>query len=645
MLELASLCEPEIPLAFLREAGAGDAALTTLLDRGELIPAARPGHLRFAATASRTRLAREIPWSRRRQYHERLARSAVRHRLAPEWIARHFTEAHCLPEARQYWLRAGEQACAARDYAAALRCIEQALNVWPWSEDASDRLRVLREMARCALNARQPELARKAWEEIGDYARESCQPALRVEALSQLALHHPDITECGRLLRETARLAGDALPPAEAARHWLNYTDHLATRVRVRLGGEALAEAARFAKKAKDPALDSEILGWQGLLAAMAGRRAEAEQRIDQSLRIATRHNLTEQTALAYRRRANICEYLGDYPGERDHHLKAIGFCEREGASGAQTCLGCLAYAQFRTGDWKEALQTARQLTAEPEQVHSALLGIAETTQGLVHTFRGERRPGERQLTAGLEKLRRHGAVGLEFFSLWGLAFGRECEGEWERAGETYDEVRALWQETDDLHDVLPAMLSAGLFYALRRDAARLADCIDIVGSVRKKNPLPEALAADGALSGISLFLEGKATEALAALDRSERGYAACSLPLEQLLVARERARISAPLDGTADFSEARKLAARLGARPLMTPFTAGPTHGSQCDLTPRQLEVLRFLADGLTSKEIADRLSLSTRTIEMHVGRLLARLNCRTRPEAVRTASERGWI
>jgi DNA-binding NarL/FixJ family response regulator len=37
--------------------------------------------------------------------------------------------------------------------------------------------------------------------------------------------------------------------------------------------------------------------------------------------------------------------------------------------------------------------------------------------------------------------------------------------------------------------------------------------------------------------------------------------------------------------------------------------------------------------------------LNLSPRTVEMHVARLLENLNCRARAEAVRKASERGWL
>jgi DNA-binding NarL/FixJ family response regulator len=86
-------------------------------------------------------------------------------------------------------------------------------------------------------------------------------------------------------------------------------------------------------------------------------------------------------------------------------------------------------------------------------------------------------------------------------------------------------------------------------------------------------------------------------------------------------------------------------LATKLGAKPLLALLKNCGSKAGTNDLTPRQCEVLSFLAAGLTSKEIGDRMGLSTRTVEMHVGRLLERLNCRTRPEAVGLAQSRGWL
>lgn len=51
--------------------------------------------------------------------------------------------------------------------------------------------------------------------------------------------------------------------------------------------------------------------------------------------------------------------------------------------------------------------------------------------------------------------------------------------------------------------------------------------------------------------------------------------------------------------------------------------------------LTDRETQILRRVADGLSDKEIADALVLSTRTVEGHVARLLQRLNVRNRTEA----------
>ena len=57
--------------------------------------------------------------------------------------------------------------------------------------------------------------------------------------------------------------------------------------------------------------------------------------------------------------------------------------------------------------------------------------------------------------------------------------------------------------------------------------------------------------------------------------------------------------------------------------------------------LTPRQIEILREVGLGQTDKQIARKLSLSPRTVEMHVANALLALNCRTRAEAVRRATE----
>ncbi len=57
--------------------------------------------------------------------------------------------------------------------------------------------------------------------------------------------------------------------------------------------------------------------------------------------------------------------------------------------------------------------------------------------------------------------------------------------------------------------------------------------------------------------------------------------------------------------------------------------------------LTPRQLEILRGLEEGLTNQEIARRLTLSSRTVEGHVAGVLRKLQVRDRADAARRSLE----
>jgi two-component system response regulator FixJ len=57
--------------------------------------------------------------------------------------------------------------------------------------------------------------------------------------------------------------------------------------------------------------------------------------------------------------------------------------------------------------------------------------------------------------------------------------------------------------------------------------------------------------------------------------------------------------------------------------------------------LTPRERDVLDLLADGLQHREIAERLAISPRTVEVYKARMMEKLQCRTLAEVVRIGTE----
>jgi NarL family two-component system response regulator LiaR len=61
--------------------------------------------------------------------------------------------------------------------------------------------------------------------------------------------------------------------------------------------------------------------------------------------------------------------------------------------------------------------------------------------------------------------------------------------------------------------------------------------------------------------------------------------------------------------------------------------------------LTPREIDVLRLVAKGMTNREVGQELGISHRTVQGHLASIYDKLDANSRTEAVTEALKRGWI
>ena len=78
---------------------------------------------------------------------------------------------------------------------------------------------------------------------------------------------------------------------------------------------------------------------------------------------------------------------------------------------------------------------------------------------------------------------------------------------------------------------------------------------------------------------------------------------------------------------------------------PAIHPFTPDEQKRNSLGITPREFEVLELIANGLSNREIADKLFVSENTVKTHSSRVFDKLGARRRTQAVQLGKELGLL
>lgn len=489
----------------------------------------------------------------------------------------------------------------------------------------------------------------------------SLEPALRKQATTALV---SALSTRGDLLR-AAEVAAEASADHDTDPHHRLVFDCVATSLRVLTDGstDEVRRAARaalgVASGGRRSAADDELgcwahhsLGWAALI---DGRYEEALADFEESSRLLERLEITDHGFLIPHMNAGTAAaYLDDFEAFEGLRRVVMARCADRGeASLLAICHFGGALGAWATGRWDDALteiEAALSLASETG-ADSMTVGL-HAIAALIETGRG--RPGEadHHLDRGFDVLAR----GAHLFGVDLLVLGRarrlEETGAADEAGHL---LTGFWAQAGHIalalqyRDLLPHLMRlAGPMLGERQ-----AEVLAAVDRAARNAPVPSTIATAARCHGLASGDGDLLIEAVEQLRQSPRrvelaeacedAAAACFAAArhdEAAMLVDEAVAIWGDLAATNHIARLDAMARANGVRRRRS-RPAGATHGWDA-LSPKELEVVELVADGLSNPVIGERLYISRRTVESHLSHVFTKLGLANRAQLAAAVVER---
>jgi predicted ATPase/DNA-binding CsgD family transcriptional regulator len=277
--------------------------------------------------------------------------------------------------------------------------------------------------------------------------------------------------------------------------------------------------------------------------------------------------------------------------------------------------MGCVAENQGNlpraTAFYKQCLELARELH------HVDGIALALTGLGSVARHRGKYARATAYFREGERVWRRLGRRVVTALVLREQGFITLQQGDIVRAAKLFTESLVLAQELKRIRTIMPSLLGIAAVANKIEEYASVTRLLGAVSALSEKSN--HALESNDQETYDRCIASARACLHPVAFEQSwSEGQA---LPLEQTIV--EAIALAAKAESTIP-----------SAPPL---YPAG--------LTPREVEVLRLVAQGLTNFKVATQLVISPRTVNTHLGSIYRKLNTSSRAVATRFALEHGLV